>query len=99
MKEPSRFSAWILPVHDTIVYGTGHWTALIVKVQKKLIVYLDSPQGTLPGPWIQKLCGSINHTHDVQQNWLEWTIHVPTDIPEQGNVPGTSANCGPHMCV
>lgn len=96
--QPSRFSVWILPLHHTL-YGVGHWTLFVVLIQKKLIVYLDSFHAAPDVSWIEKLCAFIDRMHDVPQNWSEWNLHAPNDIPEQGGVDHTSGNCGPHICT
>ncbi|XP_043473577.1 uncharacterized protein LOC122505801, partial [Leptopilina heterotoma] len=98
-----NYDAWLLPVHDSEVHNTGHWTLFLVVFSQKYIIYFDSLKGDPVEKWVSKLCALINqtfcHKPEIFTDWAQWTLIAPKDVPSQGHVRGSSNNCGAHLCT
>lgn len=81
-----NYDAWLLPVHDTEVHETGHWTLLLVVFNHKYILYFDIMGSTPQENWISRICSLIKQIfcHKTKEffQWSEWTLFSSKDVPK-----------------
>ena len=99
----NKYDAWLLPVHDTEVHNTGHWTLFLVVFSQKCLIYFDSLHDWPKNYWVSRICSLIERLFPNMKtgllNWSEWTLFAPADVPKQGGASKSSNNCGLHVCV
>lgn len=88
---------WLLPVH---IRQRQHWTMLIVNLNHKCFLYINSLRQEPPNLLMDGIVAFIDHHCRPHREirWEEWKLFAPIDIPDQTNSSsGTANNCGTHI--
>lgn len=90
----SSYDVWIIPKR-----GDHHWSLIVIIFSKNVILHLDSLHRTLDISIRQLLCTYIETVYfragKIIFGWDSWTLHNPTDIPNQG----ATLDCGVHVGI
>ncbi|CAL1672558.1 unnamed protein product [Lasius platythorax] len=92
-----KTDVWLLPVH---IRQRQHWTMLIVNLNHKCFLYINSLRQEPPNLLMDGIVAFIDHHCRPHREirWEEWKLFAPIDIPDQTNSSsGTANNCGTHI--
>lgn len=92
--QAKEYKIFIFPI-----YSERHLTLLTVIPKRLYMVYLDSRHRSPETTWISVICGIGNKIDEKENDFLNWTLYEPKDIPKQMETEGSSGNCGVHLCA
>ena len=74
---------WLIPVNHTSDRSLKHWAFIVVLLNHKSLVYLNSLHLNPPESVTASICTLLEQLLKKKCQINEWTLYIPKDIPLQ----------------